>query len=175
MVDVALTQPLVVGRISGVYGIKGWVKLFSHTEPAENVLSYKNLWIETGNHWKQLEIANRKPHGLGFVIKVDGFDDRDKARELVARDIAIDRNELPSLDHSEDGYYWTDLVGLNVVNTEAATLGVVKSMMETGANDVLVLKCPKGDECLVPFVTGEIIKSVDLKSSLITVDWPADF
>lgn len=175
MSDVALTQPLVVGRISGVYGVKGWVKLFSHTEPVENVLKYKNLWIETGTEWKPLEIAQRKPHGPGFVIKVDGFDDRDKARELVARDVAIDKNQLPSLDPSEDGYYWTDLVGLTVVNAEAETLGVVKSLMETGANDVLVLNNQKGEERLVPFVTDEIVKSVDLESSVITVDWPADF
>jgi 16S rRNA processing protein RimM len=175
MTDVALTQPLVVGRISGVYGVKGWVKLFSHTEPVENILSYKKLWIETGTEWKPLEIASRKAHGPGYIIKVDGFDDRDIARKLVARDIAIDKQQLPSLDNSEDGYYWTDLVGLQVVNTDAEKLGEVQSLMETGANDVLVLKSTEGNERLVPFVTDQIIKSVDLESSVITVDWPADF
>lgn len=174
MTDVALTQPLVVGRISGVYGVKGWVKLFSHTEPAENVLKYKDLWIQTGPSWKRLDIASGKAHRQGFVIKIDGFDDRDKARELVARDVAIDKNQLPSLA-KDDGYYWTDLIGSKVVNAEAETLGVVKSLMETGANDVLVLKNQHGNECLVPFVIDEIVKSVDIENSLITVDWPSDF
>lgn len=175
MTDVALTQPLVVGRFGGAYGIKGWVKLFSHTEPAENILSYKGLWIQAGSDWTQLDISSAKAHGQGFILKINGCDDRNKAAEFTSRDIAIDKSQLPSLDEKEDGYYWSDLIGLKVVNTDAEELGVVQSLMETGANDVLVLKSAKGDECLVPFVSNEIVKSVDLAGSLITVDWPSDF
>ena len=175
MTDVALTQPLIVGRFGGAYGIKGWVKLFSHTEPAENILSYKGLWIQTGSDWKQLDVASAKAHGQGFIIKVNGYDDRDKAAELTSRDVAIEKGQLPSLDENKDGYYWADLVGMTVVNTEEETLGVVESLMETGANDVMVLNTNDGNERLVPFVSNEIVKSVDVNDQRMIVEWPSDF
>lgn len=172
MSGVELTQPLIVGRVSGVYGVKGWVKLHSHTDPRENILTYKNVWIKNGEKWEATEIVQGRPQAQTVVAQLAGYDDREKVRELIGRDIAIDVSQLPK---TGDGYYWRDLIGLSVINGDNVTLGTVDTLMETGANDVLVLKDSQGQECLVPFVMGEFVKQVDLDSGVITVDWPENF
>ena len=164
-------QRVVLGRIAGAYGIKGWVKVISETSPADNITAYPSWQLGREDKWQKYTLTSARPHGKGIVAKLDGVEDRDKAESLKGRLIAVNREELPQAAEGE--YYWADLQGLAVRTTEGVDLGKVDYLFETGANDVLVVKGDK--ERLVPFIREQVIKAVDLKQGLITVDWDPDF
>ena len=162
---------IIVGQVSGIYGVKGWVKLFSHTSPRDNLLGYPSLELGHGDSWRKASLVEGRKQGKKLVGRFEGIDDRDAAAALVGAEIAVCRSELPEPDEAE--YYWVDLIGLSVTNTEGESLGSVDRLVETGAHDVLVVR---GDrERLIPFVMGEIVRDVDLDGGLILVDWSADF
>ena len=164
---------IVVGRITGLYGVRGWVKIFSHTQPRENILGYATWYLKKQGAWTACELETGRVHGKGVVAKLKGCDDRDAAAALMGNTIAIRREQLAQPAPGE--YYWTDLVGLRVVNLEEVDLGVVDSLLETGANDVLVVKQQDGTDRLIPFVQGQFVRSVDLSAGVITVDWDPEF
>lgn len=169
-----------VGRITAVFGIKGWIKVHSYTEPQENLFEYHPWFLKTAHGIKQVEIDDARPHGDAFVAHIVGVDDRNLAMEYTAVDIAIERDQLADLDEGE--YYWDQLQGLSVYtqfNGERQRLGVVSKLFETGANDVLVVQ---GDarsidqrERLVPYVPGQFVLSVNLEIGEILVDWDPEF
>lgn len=162
--------PIILGRISGLYGVRGWVKVYSHTEPKENILNYP-VWL-VGPDQKPIKLETGKIHGKGIVAKLVGIDDRDEVAKLLGQDIAVSRDALPRLDEGE--YYWSELMGLKVVNKEGQALGVVDHLFETGANAVMAVMEGK-QERLIPYLTGDVILNVDLDSGVIEVDWPEDF
>lgn len=162
-----------VGRISGLHGVKGWVKIFSYTDPREGILKYNPWSVKVDGQWRQFKLNAGRAHGKGVVAHIEGYDDRDLAATLMNCDIAIRREQLPAAKQGE--YYWIDLVGLDVIMTDGALLGHVKKMMPTGANDVLVVDNVKGEELLIPFVKEVYILDVDLESRRITVDWQLDY
>ncbi len=162
---------ITLGKISGVFGLKGWLKVFSYTEPRQNILSYKNFFLQKGEKLKLANLISGQLQGKSVVIHIEGVNDRDDAQSLIGYDIVIDREQFPPI--ANDEYYWVDLVGLKVENLECVQLGNVESLFETGANDVLVVK---GDrEHAIPFIQGQTVKSVDLQSGIMIVDWDADF
>ena len=163
---------IVIGRISGLYGVRGWVKVFSHTQPRDNILAYATWYLKRQGAWAVSELETGRVQGKGVVAKLKGCDDRDAAALLMGCDIAIRREQLPKAAPGE--YYWAELTGLEVVNLEGVGLGVVDHLLETGANDVLVV-LKDGEERLIPFVQGPFVKKVDLDEGLITVDWDPDF
>ena len=161
---------MLLGRIVGLFGVKGWIKVFSYTDPREAILDYDRWNLKKGDAWQTTRVVEGKRHGKSVIARLDGFDDRDAAAELVGRDIAIERDALPN---PEDGrYYWSDLEGLQVVHRDGTTLGRVAYLLETGANDVLVTDGDK--ERLIPFVAGKVILDVDFAAGVITVDWEWD-
>ena len=163
-------EPIVLGRISGVFGVKGWVKVFSYTEPREAVLGYASWLLGQKGQWQSATVAEGQRHGKGVVARIEGFEDRDQAATLVGTQIGVPRGELPE---TEDGhYYWSDLEGLMVVRSDGSELGKVAYLLETGAHDVMVIKGET--EQLVPFVKDEIVIDVDLAAGVITVDWDWD-
>lgn len=162
--------PVVLGRIAGVFGVKGWVKVFSYTEPREAILDYENWLLKRGDAWQEIIVEEGKRHGSSVIAKLANVGDRDAAAELVDFDIVVPREELPDTEECE--YYWTDLEGLQVVDRNGRSLGRVAYVMATGANDVLVVE---GDrECLIPFVMDRFILDVDLARGVISVDWEWD-
>lgn len=167
-----LSEPLItLGSINGVYGVKGWVKVYSFTSPIENILSYKTWQLSKNNQNKVVRLSSGKKHGKGIIAKLEGYDDRDDVAILLKSEIKVPRDLLPKLPQGE--YYWSDLAGLKVINTANVDFGKVDHVLETGANDVLVVK---GDrERLIPFVQERYIKHVDLTEGRILVDWPEDF
>ena len=163
---------IVVGRINGLHGVRGWVKVFSHTQPRKNILSYSTWYLLRDGQWVATELLDGRPQGKGIVAKLKGFDDRDQSTALLTTEIGIRREQMSKAAANE--YYWADLQGLKVINVEGIELGVVDQLMETGANDVLVLK--DGDtERLIPFVLGQFVLDVALDQGVIKVDWDPDF
>jgi 16S rRNA processing protein RimM len=147
------------------------VKVFSETEPRESILQYSPWYLELGEQRIEAIVTSGRRHGKGLVAKLQGIDDRDRAAQLRSALIAVERERLPALPAGE--YYWADLVGLRVTNLEGIDLGVVDHLIETGSNDVLVLRGER--ERLVPFLPESVIKSIDLEQGTMSVDWDADF
>jgi 16S rRNA processing protein RimM len=164
------TEPVILGRISGLFGVRGWVRVFSYTEPREAILQYKGLLLGRNGDWQSVKVAEGQRHGKSVILRLEGFDDRDRAVGLIGTEIGADRSELPE---PEDGhFYWSDLAGLKVVHRDGTELGNVKDILETGAHDVMVVEGEQ--ERLIPFVIDEIVLSVDLDERLISVDWEWD-
>ena len=163
-------ETICVGHIIGAQGVKGWVKVFSNTSPRENILNYSPWQIKTGDRIETAEVSGRL-QGKNVVVKLAGVEDREQAIELVGSRIFIMSEQLPNLD--EGDYYWSDLIGLEVESLQAEPLGTIEMMMETGANDVMVLR---GDrERLIPFVMDDVVKQIDLTNKRIVVDWKPDY
>ncbi len=161
---------ICVGRIIGVQGIKGWVKVFSDTSPRENILSYNPWQLVTGDQLTTVEVKGRL-QGKNVLAQLAGIEDRDQATELIGSKIYILSGQIPKLAQGE--YYWSDLIGLEVESLESEPLGRVESMMETGANDVMVLD---GDrQRLIPFVLDAVVREIDLPNRRIVVDWKPDY
>jgi len=160
-----------VGKISGVFGLKGWVKVFSYTEPRENILSYKHWLRKKGSQDKSVKVIGGQLQGKGVVAQIEGVTDRDQALLLMGWDVYITHDQLPTLAKGE--YYWTDLVGLDVENLEGFQLGKVDSLFETGANDILLVKGER--ERALPFIKGQTVISIDVVAGKIVVDWDPDF
>jgi len=166
----ALQQPVILGRIVGLFGVRGWVKVHSYTEPREAVLDYRDWLLSRDGAWEPVEVAEGRQHGKGIVVRLQGIEDRDAAAELLGSDIGVDRDTLP--EAGEGQYYWADLEGLTVVRKDGTELGKVAYLMATGANDVLVVDGPV--ERLIPFVPDTVILDVDLAAGVIRVDWEWD-
>lgn len=162
---------VILGRIVGLYGVKGWLRLHSHTRPIENILKYRSWQIRTGDGWQTHEVEAGKAQGKGLIAKLALVNDRDEATVFLQRDIAVARTQLPPL--KPNTYYWTDLEGLKVMNREGQDFGRVDHLFETGANDVMVIKGDK--ERLIPWIRDQVILKVDLEAGLIEVDWDPDF
>ncbi len=162
---------ITLGKISGVFGVKGWVKVHSYTDPREKIVDYGRWQLKHQGQWREVELADGKRQGKTVVAKLVGLDDRNEAELYRGAEIAIFQKQLEQL--SEDEYYWHQLEGLKVITTEGVELGSVHHLLETGANDVLVVK---GDrERLVPFTVGHTVTEVDLDKQVITVDWDPEF
>lgn len=166
------TEELIsLGKISGVFGVKGWVKVHSYTDPREKIIDYHHWQIKHQGRWQTVELASGKRQGKTVVAQLVGLDDRDQAELYRGDEIAIFRHQLDDLQSGE--YYWHQLVGLEVLTREGVKLGLVDHLLETGANDVLVVK---GDrERLLPFTPGHTVVDVDLGAQQIIVDWDPDF
>ena len=164
------SEPLVLGRISGLYGVRGWVKVHSYTEPRDAILKYGSWLLEQDGVWRETSVVEGRKQGKTVVARLDAVTDRDMATAFVGMTIGVARSDLPGTDSGE--YYWTDLEGLQVIHQDGRILGKVAYLLATGANDVLVIQ---GDqEVLVPFVKDEVIKGVDLATGIISVDWEWD-
>lgn len=173
----ASDELIVVGKVSTVYGVKGWVKLYSFTEPLSNLLDYAELYIKRGEQWQPITITEGRPHGKSLVAALEGVADREQARALTGCELAVSRSELPDLP--EDEFYWHQLEGLRVLTEDQQLLGVVDHMMATGANDVMAVSPCEGsidqNERLLPYVPGVYVKTVNLDDGTIVVDWDPAF
>lgn len=164
-----VADPVLIGKFTGVYGVKGWVKVFSYTQPKENILSYKNWMLRRPDGWQSVDMLEGKLHGKKVIVRLAGCDDRDQAAALMDIEVAILPDQLAQL--SEDEFYWSQIIGLEVITTTGENLGQVSELIETGANDVLVV----GEDCLIPFARPEIVKAIDLDKGKITVEWSTDY
>ena len=160
---------MVVGRVTGLFGVRGWVKVFSHTEPRDNVLGYQPWQLEVDGALRTFEVVDGRVHGKGIVAQLAGIDDRDAAAALVGKDIVVERALLGPAGPGE--YYYADLEWLEVETLDGTSLGRVASLFETGANTVMVVRGER--ERLLPFTQGHVVRSVE--PGRIVVDWDPSF
>ena len=162
---------VVVGRISGLHGVRGWVKVFSYTEPREQVFSYQPWQLERAGQWHELTVVETAGSGKTLIARLPGVDSRDEAAPWVGTDIAVSRSLLPPSTHG--AWLWADLEGLRVINSDSVDFGCVDHLIETGANDVLVVRGER--ERLIPLLPDRVVTKVDMEAGVIHVDWDADF
>jgi 16S rRNA processing protein RimM len=167
----ALRNKIRIGRIIGLFGVKGWVKIYSYTQPYCNILTYTPWRIRLKGGWEQIILDSSRHHGHTLLAKLKGFDDRNQAAQLLEAEIAVDPGQLEPLSQNE--YYWAELIGLHVLDFQGRELGVVDHLLETGGHDVLVLQGTS--EILIPFVIGPIIKTVDVERGYLRVAWDPDY
>ncbi len=165
----ARAAPVELGRIVGVFGVRGWVKVHSDTRPREAILGYDPWLVHTAAGWREYRLVAGRVQGPGVVAQLEGCVDRNQAQALVGTRIAVRPEQLAPTRPGE--YYWADLEGLRVVNLRDEELGVVSHLLETGANDVLVVAGER--ERLIPF-TRHAVCAVDLAARVIRVDWDAE-
>ena len=167
---------VIMGHITGPYGVLGWVKVFPYTETPDGLLNYPTWWLSRKEKdWQETMLLDGYVNGDKLTVKLAQCASRDEATQLKGMKIAIPRNRLPHLpDSGEDGYYWSDLIGATVVNLQGQKLGNVAGLLETGANDVLRVQKLNEKERLIPFIDPVVI-SVDLNLRQITVDWGIDY
>ena len=172
----AAEEMIVLGKIVSVNGIRGEVKLYSFTDPLDNLLDYRRWTLKRGTEVRQAELVSGRVQGNVLVAKLKGLDDREVARTYADFEILVPRSELPELDDGE--FYWSQLEGLKVIDLNGQLFGILDHMLETGANDVMVVKPCAGSlddrERLLPY-TDQCVQSVDLEAGEIRVDWDADF
>lgn len=161
---------VILGRVSGVFGVKGWLKVQSYTEPRDNIVRFGAWTLRMNGIDRVFEVEDGQGHAGSVIAKLRGIDDRERARDLVGADIVVPRERLPATEAGE--LYWTDLEGLEVRTTTGIVLGKVDHLLATGGNDVLVLDSTP--ERLIPFI-GSVVKEVDLEQRLIVVDWAPDY
>ncbi len=171
-------EKIVVGKLGASYGIRGWLKVFSYTENAESIFSYKPWFIKVRGQWQECSLEDWKRHGQGFVGKLSGLELREDAQGLTHAEIGIYADTLPALSNEE--FYWRELFGMEVVTTKGYNLGKVTDILETGSNDVLVITANPKDafgqkERLVPFLDEQVIKLIDRTAQRIEVDWDPGF
>jgi 16S rRNA processing protein RimM len=162
---------VVMGKIVAAQGILGWVKVQTFTEYLDSLLDYDTWYVGNEQSWRPLQVLEADVHGKVLIAKLEGVADRTAAEKYKGQLIAVPRAELPQEEEGE--YYWSDLIGLPVENLAGEKFGMVESLLETGANDVLVVKGERG-EILIPFIES-VIREVSLKDKTIRVDWQADY
>ncbi|MDB5988430.1 MAG: rimM [Nevskia sp.] len=167
---------VALGRVAGVFGIKGWVKVHSYTRPIENILDY-SLWSIAARQPYEAKLLEGRIHGHGLVARITGADgapieDRDLAAALLDAEISVEQSQLPKAPAGT--WYWSELIGLAVQTVAGEPLGRVTSVFENGAQDVLVIV--DGDtERMIPFVQGPIIQSVDTAAGVIVAEWSPEW
>jgi len=180
------SELVVLGRIAGAYGIKGWVKVVSSTRPIDAILDYDE-WI-VGHPDKpsyKVTLLEGKTHGSGLVAQIsnakgEAVTDRNEAERLNGLEISVPRSALPPAEGEE--MYWFDLVGMTVQSSEGVPLGVVEMLTDNGAQDILVVRdvTAKDEEGqpvqrLIPFVRGPIIASVSRETKVIVAHWQPEW
>jgi 16S rRNA processing protein RimM len=160
------TEYVIVGKIGSPYGVKGWLKVTSFTESIPDILKFAPWYLKEKQGWQRIEIEDGRQHGKGVVVKLTGLGTPEQARLYTGKTIGIERSQLPVLKKQE--FYWSDLEGLTVINQHNEVLGKVIYLIETGSNDVLVVKGET--ELAIPYLP-DVVESIDLAEKVIRVNW----
>ena len=173
--DNGMDNFVTLGRVAAHYGVKGWVKLRSYTRPAEEIFAFDRWTVRAagaGLSAETLTLRDCRGHGRQLRAVFAGLCRREDTAHLIGALVGVEAEQLPALPQGR--YYWRDLMGLRVVNADGLALGVLDAMMETGANDVAVVRRPgTKQEILIPWIE-QVVSKVDVKSGEIAVDWALD-
>ena len=160
---------VVLGKIAGPFGVQGWMKVSSYTDPPDNILDYEVWQIGGAGKWSPVRVAEGRMTGKGVQVKLEGVESPEEARTRVGLEVGVWRSELPLPSPGE--YYWTDLEGFAALTPEGAPLGTVDHFRETPTGPVVIVKGER--EHWIPFVKDRIVK-VEMAASRIVLDWPVD-
>lgn len=158
---------VIIGKVGATYGVQGWLKVYSYTEIVTDILEYTPWYLQEKDGWKTIKLQDGRQHGKGIVVKFSGFNTPENARALTGKVIGTSRAQLPAL--KKDEYYWRDLEGLTVINHHGDVLGKVIYLMDTGANDVLVVEGDK--KHAIPYLLNKVITRIDLDKKVMYVNW----
>ena len=161
------TEKILIAKIQAHQGLNGWLKIYSYSESKKKFSNYKHFFVIKNETYVRLDVEDIQVT-KSIKIKFKNFSLREHSDEYIGKNLYIDRGQLVELDANQ--YYWNDLIGLEVYLEEGEQIGVVKDIIETGSNDVLVIKGSKGEEILIPYVFGESIKKVILNEKKIIID-----
>lgn len=177
---------ITLGKVQGIFGLNGALKIYSWTSPKENIFKYKSWQLdfseaknsaESNQTPKQYKLCEGRQHKKGLIAFLEGISTATDAQQMIGAYIKILKSELPIL--AENEYYWSDLIGLKVFNLDGYLLGKVKELIETGANDCLIVApCSNSfdvKERVLPYLSPEFIKKIDLDAGSIEIDWDKDF
>tara|TARA_B100000508_G_C11429554_1_gene262641 strand:- start:105 stop:605 length:501 start_codon:yes stop_codon:yes gene_type:complete len=164
------TTPITIAKLGRPYGLKGWMFVQSFANPPEQLFQYSPLYLQKKQDWQELHITEHNTQGQKLLIHIEGCDSPEDAKTYTNQLIAIDRSQLSELEEGE--HYWSDLEGLRVINQAGTALGYVDHLINTGSNDIFVVKGER--EHLIPNIKTYVL-SIDLKEKVITVDWEEDF
>ncbi len=164
-------REVLIGKVVGVFGIRGELKIASHTEPVAAILNYQPWTLRLGQSDTVIDNVKGRANAHGVVAKFPDLDDRNDAEKLIGAEVWVPRSVLRQTKPGD--YYWVDLEGLRVRTTDGVDLGVVSHLLATGANDVLVVQGER--ERLIPFVLDHYVMAVDLDAGTMTVDWDPEF
>lgn len=167
--DASLAERILLGHVAGVHGVKGWIKIHSYTDPRDAIFDYQP-WL-LGEAEMAITVLEGKVSGKYLLARLKDVSGRDEAEAIAGQKIVVVRDSLPPLQDSE--FYWADLVGLEVLNQDGSSLGRIREMLATGANDVMVVSGER--ERLIPFVMDLYVSQVDLEQGVVKVDWDAEF
>jgi 16S rRNA processing protein RimM len=165
-----MSKFVIIGRFGSTHGIRGWLKVHSFTDPADNIVDYLPWLIEQQQNWHPLAIEQLQNSSHIILAKIAGCNTPEQACAYVNKLIAIERESLPIL--KKDEYYWSDLEGLQVINQQGIQLGTIDHLFATGANDVMVVKGDK--ERLIPYINNTVLQ-IDLTQGIMIVDWDPEF
>ena len=173
----SIDNKVVLGQFGKVHGIKGWLKLISFTAPPTNILDYPQLFVGSENSWRELEIDRCREQASMLLVHIKGSDDPESSKSYTGKQLAVTSDQMHEL--KEGDFYWHELESLSVVNRLAQVLGQVDRLLETGANDVLVVKATGSSiddrERLIPYIRESVIEEVNLEAGIIRVNWEADY
>ncbi len=166
-----------VGSIVGVYGVKGFVKVFSYTEPPAQILDYAPWQVRQVSNVSTVDLEASRHQDKKIQVRLKGDTDRDQAESWVGASIWVQKDRFPKLEDTE--FYWHQLIGLSVINLQGDHFGDVVQIVETGANDVLIVQGTEHsldrEQRLIPYVDGHIVQRIDLEAGEIVVDWQKDY
>ncbi len=162
---------VVVGRFGRPHGLKGYVSVYSFTEPRHNILSYPDWYVLINGNRTLLKRIGAEEHTRFIVALIDGYAEREQVAQLTNLDIAVQSNQLPALDSGE--FYWHQLIGMTVTNTKGLLLGSVTEIIATGSNDVLVVTGESRH--LIPYRYGVVVLDISEEKRHITVDWDSEY
>ena len=162
---------IVVGRFGRPQGLQSLVRVVSFTDPVENILAYTPWCVNIHGEWRPIDVISVEKHTRFILVQIEGYQQREDIVKLTNCEIGIKRDQLPTLAGND--YYWHDLIGMQVFNTDDVLLGTITEIMATGSNDVLVIAGEKRH--LVPYIQDEFVLRIDMPNKVIVVNWDADF
>lgn len=168
-------KKVIIGKIGAPFGVEGYLKIYSYTEPDDNLAQYKKWFLqksEHANNWQVYDVIDIKRHAKAFIAKIATAESREDAALLTNSYIAVNRDDLPVLD--DDNNYIIDLIGFEVVNASGEKLGTVKDFFSTNANDIMVVINSENEEILIPYIEGHHVIEVDVDEEIIKVDFEYD-
>ncbi|PID33619.1 MAG: 16S rRNA processing protein RimM [Thiotrichales bacterium] len=165
---ISVNDYIELGNISGFFGVKGWVKLYSYSRPRVGIGKYKDFYL--GDNKTPIRFTQIKESGKNVIGHIEGINSREEASDYLGQSLFIKQQDLPKL---ENEYYWHELIGLTVINQQDVVLGKIVEMLETGANDVMVIR-NDSEELLIPYAVSHYVLSVDLDNQIMRVDWEID-